>query len=60
MEFEFSIFNFYRCNKGWQITFGELKRFDKPKSWTILRLTKQKNRRLEIKCPLTKNKSPQL
>jgi len=50
MEFEFSIFNFYRCKKGWMLTIGETKRFDKGKSWTIFRLTKQKNQPLEIKC----------
>lgn len=47
MEFEFSLFNFYRCQKGWMISFCELKRFDSAKSWCILKLTKQKNKKLE-------------
>ena len=58
MEFEFSLFNFYRCKKGWQITICEIKRFDAPKSFCILRLTKPRNQTLQTQFLDRKRYSP--
>ncbi len=46
---EFSIFNFYRCSKGWQISIGEKKGFDGGKSWCIFLLNKRKNKPFYLK-----------